>query len=532
MARLRSLWVVAPLFAGACSLVNAPAEILPGPGGGGGEGGSGGTTTSDSTTSSTTTTAPPDECGDGKKTGSEECDDDNLAPGDGCGATCTEENGFTCTGEEGGLSTCEKDCGNGAVDALEECDDSGDEDVNPAPGDQDACNAQCRFKELDLEAADTMVTYESPVVGFRRDKPDDMEPEEATFFATWHATVPDKVRARRYRRDALPLLGTGSEDISGTNTPDPSGHVMCTASSNRSLVFWRHTDEGNIYARKIESSGVLQPIVGVNIPQAQPNPSCAASPENDAFIVATTGKASGGTLWDVFVQPFTSFALPQGNPIDIGDTTGPNNTAAWPLATGFMVSWVVDAINGGGLTGQLLDKNGLLVAGAVHPMSDPLDVKVGEPFAARVATMANDSSFVFGYTREAMDGHREVVVRAFQWTDLTSAPAGGAPTVVSAEMTLQGQPHIAVNPMNGKFVVVWTTVAAGGEDVLFRTFDQKANPLSPETKAPENLIGKQSNPSAAVDPATGDVFIIWSNDNPSDTKPGRISGKMFPKLLQ
>ena len=37
-------------------------------------------------------------CGDGIVQAGEQCDDGNVAPGDGCGATCTVEQCFTCTG--------------------------------------------------------------------------------------------------------------------------------------------------------------------------------------------------------------------------------------------------------------------------------------------------------------------------------------------------------------------------------------------------------------------------------------------------
>jgi cysteine-rich repeat protein len=529
MARLRSFWVIAPLFAGACSIINAPADLDEGTGGGGG-----GTTTTSSTTSSTsstTTTAPPDECGDGKLTGAEGCDDDNITPGDGCSATCQEEEGFTCAGEPGGLSTCTKDCGNGKLEPSEECDDGGKADTNPAFGNQDACNDMCRFKEFDLEATEMMVDHEAPIVGFRKDKPKDAEPEEATFFGIWHTTLPDKVKGRRYRRDGLPLLGTGSEDISGTNIPDASGHVMCTAPGNRSLVLWRDVNEQKIYARKIESDGKLQTVAGVSIPQASANPSCAASPDPGTFVVATTAKAPAGPLWDVMVQPFTSFALPQGAPVDVGDTTAPNDTAAWPLFSGFMVAWVVDPLNGGGFSAQELDKNGQVVAGAVYPLTDPaVDVNVREPFAVRIGATANDNSFMFGYTREAMDGHREVVLRVFLWTDMTEPPTSGMPIVVFADPSDQSQPSITINPMNNRLVIVWSALAPGGEDVWYATFDSKGMPIKAATKAPDTLVGTQIHPSAAVDPATGDVLMVWSTNTTG--KPLRIAGKMFPKLLQ
>jgi cysteine-rich repeat protein len=41
----------------------------------------------------------PDVCGDSLIGSSEDCDDGNAAPGDGCGADCLIESGFTCTGQ-------------------------------------------------------------------------------------------------------------------------------------------------------------------------------------------------------------------------------------------------------------------------------------------------------------------------------------------------------------------------------------------------------------------------------------------------
>jgi len=60
-------------------------------------------------------------CGDGIVAGDEECDDNNTDPDDGCSAACTEEAGWTCTGDP--LSTCEEICGDGTVVGTETCDD-------------------------------------------------------------------------------------------------------------------------------------------------------------------------------------------------------------------------------------------------------------------------------------------------------------------------------------------------------------------------------------------------------------------------
>jgi fibro-slime domain-containing protein len=59
-------------------------------------------------------------CGDGKVIGSESCDDGNTTAGDGCSSTCQVEPGASCTGTP---SVCTiAVCGNGVVEAGEACD--------------------------------------------------------------------------------------------------------------------------------------------------------------------------------------------------------------------------------------------------------------------------------------------------------------------------------------------------------------------------------------------------------------------------
>lgn len=66
----------------------------------------------------------------------EECDDNGVAPGDGCSNTCTIEPGFAC---EGAPSLCTALCGNGLPDPGEQCDDE-----NASDG--DGCSTDCRVE--------------------------------------------------------------------------------------------------------------------------------------------------------------------------------------------------------------------------------------------------------------------------------------------------------------------------------------------------------------------------------------------------
>jgi fibro-slime domain-containing protein len=72
-------------------------------------------------------------CGDGLKEGFEQCDDGNLIPYDGCSPTCTLEP--KCNGTGG----CTGVCGDGLVFPPEECDDG-----NTISG--DGCSATCTLE--------------------------------------------------------------------------------------------------------------------------------------------------------------------------------------------------------------------------------------------------------------------------------------------------------------------------------------------------------------------------------------------------
>jgi cysteine-rich repeat protein/YD repeat-containing protein len=103
----------------------------------------------------------PFECGDGfladlslQGGPAEQCDDGNVADGDGCSSTCTVEAGFTCTTiaspQPHSVCAATASCGNNVIDAGEECDDG-----NLVDG--DGCSSTCH-----AEAGFTCLTVELP----------------------------------------------------------------------------------------------------------------------------------------------------------------------------------------------------------------------------------------------------------------------------------------------------------------------------------------------------------------------------------
>ena len=79
---------------------------------------------------------PVEACGDGAVDAGENCDDENTADGDGCDGACAVEAGWSCTGEPSTCTMGEGECGDGAISSGEECDDDDTESG-------DGCDEDC-----------------------------------------------------------------------------------------------------------------------------------------------------------------------------------------------------------------------------------------------------------------------------------------------------------------------------------------------------------------------------------------------------
>lgn len=76
------------------------------------------------------------ECGDGYVGVDEQCDDGDNNSGDGCSATCLEEDGFDCVDVP---SVCTTTCGDGVTAGVEQCDDG---NTTPGDGCDESCNTE------------------------------------------------------------------------------------------------------------------------------------------------------------------------------------------------------------------------------------------------------------------------------------------------------------------------------------------------------------------------------------------------------
>lgn len=91
--------------------------------------------------------APGDaaECGNGSVEATEQCDDGNRVSGDGCSDSCRDESTMMGEGEVGGASASDT-CGNGVREPTEPCDDG-----NTTAG--DGCSAICSVERSEVAGA-------------------------------------------------------------------------------------------------------------------------------------------------------------------------------------------------------------------------------------------------------------------------------------------------------------------------------------------------------------------------------------------
>ena len=77
------------------------------------------------------------QCGNGALDAFETCDDGNTTDGDGCSSDCAVEAGWVCDGRDCSAAGC----GDGIVAGYEECED---DDIGPTSG--DGCSDRCRLE--------------------------------------------------------------------------------------------------------------------------------------------------------------------------------------------------------------------------------------------------------------------------------------------------------------------------------------------------------------------------------------------------
>lgn len=472
MSRLSWAAAALPLLA-ACSFLNAPDDVSPG------------------STAAATSTGTGGSGGDPSATTS----------------SSTGGSGGAGGGDGGAGGAPPPECGNGVLEAGEECDDD-----NDVAG--DACSPTCLATEFDVEI-DPSVGNEWPGVGLTQAGGD------GSFLVVWRflGASGNEIRGRAYTKEGLRVSQAPVKISTSTN---PGQARIGTNASGRSLVAWQGFDDASaVKYRVIEPDGT-------------PLGAADESLGGTAYSLITVGASDGGPLALSWLEPntlgpgylamvrgFDSLGSPVASSTQLlGSTTTFSYPGVWGLGSGFVASYGTDD---GKLGSFQLDPFGapfgsmFSLAANANTNEDPLGVWVG-PNQEFVAVYAQLVDLGGGLK------HR-ISMRPF------TAPGSSAvlDTLITVEDRDQYTPRVARHS-SGRFVVAWSDYDPNvfDCDIKARVFEADGTPIATEFRVNQVTTGCQSWPGVAVNDA-GDALFVWDNYDP--TMQPRVSAMLLPRLL-
>ncbi len=393
-------------------------------------------------------------------------------------------------------------CGNGTVDTDEECDDG-----NRVSG--DGCNASCTRANDDYDA-----------VAAQFSEGDQLVPRITTAgtailmgWEDWGVAESDGAgaRVRSFTEDgvpqSLPAVGSTTDfPANTTSTADQYGVAMAGHSDGRFVVAWTDTSnaagggtdvrammfdgDGNRLANP--QSGTSDFVVHTTTTGTQQQPAVSISDQGLILIAWSDDSATGGDTsgWAVRGRLFDFAGAPQVN-----------------LETSSTDDFLINATPGGNQYRPSLVANG--AAGWALVWVDDTN-------------RDGNSTGIVGTLLGAYGDH-----------------SLGADVLINSTTTgAQSDPIIALQPAVG-YVVCWTDDSRGADDPYFRgirgrSFDLGLAPrpngvTMTSDDFPVNTLvdGSQQAPGLAVDPANGNVIIVWQDGSASDGSWAGIRGRAF-----
>lgn len=451
----------------ACSILNAPDDIVPP--GSGGSGGSGG----------------------GSPTTSSSGGAGGMAQGGGG------------TGGAGGAQPAV--CGNGALETDEECDD-GNLDAG------DACSAMCRRVVFDIVAAPG-VQSDGPQVG--RSGADG----GSGFLVVWReddGAGNIAVKGSTYRANGI----VEGAPVTISTTPGPRRPQMGTNPAGASLVAWQSDatgENGSVRVRTVGPNGSAGGAGDTLIPSSQATvmSNVAAKSGGEFCLLWTAGSPITVRARCLDTQGAITFTQTQ----DLGPTNGAGRPGIWSAGNLFVGAWPQAD---GSLRGLALDAAGtpqsqlFLIPSNGSQNLNPAGVSVGNTDGHVVVFEQ-----VFGMGAGAFT---RLTKRDFQMLG-TSAELD---SFVST-LTDHDEKDAAIAWANGKYVVAWADNDVNFGDILAQVFDAAGDaigdPIQVNKLAPG---GTQRLVEVAVNEG-GDAFFVWESEQSGSRKvSGLVHPRLLP----
>ncbi len=414
------------------------------------------------------------------------------------------------TGGTGGAGGAPAVCGNGILEAGEECDDQ-NMDMD------DACSPQCTITEFNIEA-DPSVGNEWPGVGLSG------VDNGRGFFVIWRflGVNANEIRGRAYKANGARVT---QPPIKLSTTDQPDQARIGTNAEGRALVAWRSfADSNSVHYRVVEPDGTALGASDEVLANSQSNALVSVSSNSDGYLCLMWMRE--GDPVDPADEAVIRCFDPQGSSAStitqvLGTTNAFGYPGIWGIQGGFVGSWNSDD---GKLSSMAVDSLGVPMGNVFSLAANANQNK--NPFGAYVGPA---SEFIAVFEQD-IDLNGQVKPRITKRKFEAPGMSQEIEALVSTEHSTQSQSRVAHHE-NGRFVIAWTDVDDASQEscnIAARVFEPNGMPLGDRIIINQKRPGCQSWPGVAVN-ADGDAMFVWDN-NPGNV-PFHISALIIPRLL-
>ena len=302
-----------------------------------------------------------------------------------------------------------------------------------------------------------------------------------------------------------------------TSVQITSDRAVATSLTGDSVVTWASLSQDGsgwgVYARRYNGSGVAQGsefLVNTTTIGDQVDPTVAMNAMGN-FVITWASLSQDGSGSGIYAQRYTANGIALGAEFRVNTTTANDQTAPSVATDGwgnFVITWTSMNQDGSdlGIYAQRYDLVGLATGGEFRVNT----TTAGAQSDSAVAMNRLNSEFVVTWSSAGQDGSGSGIYA--QLYSATGSSAGSEFRVNTTTADDQIDPQIAINLLNGSFIITWTSKNQDGSGlgVYAKRYNAGGVAQGVEFRVNTTTTGDQSDSAVAMD-AMGNTFVTWTS---------------------